>query len=181
MNDTRQPAADKDKVVAATRELKPLILFDKLDVDEIRAIAALTTTVEHKAGTKIFAQGEAGDCMYVVVSGRVHVEVAKDGKAHQVATLEDGAVLGEVGLVVKDQRSATAVADTDVKLLCLPREKFLAELHKGSLAAYKVGWNIARDLAKKLRAMNKQLGPSGARKPGELAILRTELLKDWTF
>lgn len=173
---------DAKKAVTATRELRPLILFDKLDVEEIRLIHGLTTTVEFAKGHQLFAEGDPGDCLYVLVSGTVRIELLRGGKHTPVAKLGDGAVIGEVGLLVKEKRSATAFAETDVKLLSLPREKFLAELSKGTLAAHKVVINIARDMAKKLRDMNKQLADLATHsKPGELASLRNELLKEWTF
>ncbi|MFN7972039.1 MAG: cyclic nucleotide-binding domain-containing protein [Acidobacteriota bacterium] len=160
---------------AATRELRPLILFDKLDVDEIRLIASLTTTVEHPKGHRLFAQGDPGDCLYVVVAGRVRIEVARGTRTDPVATLEEGAVIGEIGLLVKDRRSASAHAETDVRLLMLPREKLLAEVQKGTLAAYKVIFNIARDLARKLRGMNQET----PQKP-ELSKLE-KMLQEWSL
>lgn len=173
---------EEPKNVTLTRELKPLLIFEKLDVDEIREINALTTTVEHPAGHRLFSQGDPGDCLYVLVRGRIRIEIDQSGKSEPVASLEEGAVIGEIGMFITDKRTASAIVDTDAKLLLLQRETFLAELRKGSIACYKVMLNIARDMARKLRETNKHLGKLQAKPAtGELASLRNDLLKDWTF
>ena len=162
-----------------TRELTPLILFDGLNVEEIRAINGLTTTVTFEAGETIFTQSAPDDSLYVLVSGQVRVDIEEGGSTRQVAVLDPGAVLGEVGLLIKEARSATATAQTGAKLLKLPRDTFRAELDNGNLAAYKVIFNIARDMARKLRHMNHQLEEMTAGQgAGELRKL-DDLLKDW--
>lgn len=70
-----------------------------------------------KQGETIFKEGDDGDCMYVIVEGQVQI-VRNWGKSPvNLATLRDGAFFGEIAILHRTTRTATAVAVTDVVLL----------------------------------------------------------------
>ncbi|MCC6708529.1 MAG: cyclic nucleotide-binding domain-containing protein [Gammaproteobacteria bacterium] len=72
-------------------------------------------------GTTIFREGEPSlGLMYIVVSGEVDIVI--DGK--QVDTVTAGNPLGEMGLVDKGPRSATAVARSDCRLEPIDERRF---------------------------------------------------------
>ena len=79
----------------------------------------------YTAGQAIFQQGDAGDCMYCVKEG--FVEIVAGGKV--LETLESGHIFGEMALVDKQPRSATARAKTDCQVVPL-----LVVFHKPPLA-----------------------------------------------
>src|SRR5262249_60342715 len=70
-------------------------------------------TKEYPAGTTIFAQGEPRDVMYVVVAGEV--ELQRGGQTFE--TVPAGTLVGEMAMIDKAPRSATAVAKTDCTLM----------------------------------------------------------------
>jgi CRP/FNR family transcriptional regulator len=81
--------------------------------------------VESKAkkGSVIFAEGEPGDRLYVITSGKVTLgHKAKDGRETLLGVLGPGEMFGELSLFDPGTRTATAVALTDVKLLGLSRD-----------------------------------------------------------
>jgi CRP/FNR family cyclic AMP-dependent transcriptional regulator len=61
------------------------------------------------AGQHIFTVGQPGDVMYVVKEGEVDIVI--NGKV--VDTVGPGGLLGEMALIDKRPRSATAIAKTD--------------------------------------------------------------------
>lgn len=73
-----------------------------------------------KAGEKIFGEGDAGDYMYGVIEGEVHI--LKGGKV--VDTVGAGGIFGEMALIDKTARSATAVAKTDCKAAQIAEKRF---------------------------------------------------------
>jgi len=85
------------------------------------------TTKDFASGDTIFREGEVGDCMYGVVSGQVEL---KHG-AKSVGTVEEGDVFGEMAIIDKSPRSATAIAATDVTVAPVdrPRFVFLVQVH----------------------------------------------------
>jgi CRP-like cAMP-binding protein len=77
-------------------------------------------TRSYAAGQNIFAEGDAGDFMYVVIAGEVEIFL----RAKLVEHLEAGGVFGEMALLDKTPRSATAVAKTDCKLVAVDERRF---------------------------------------------------------
>lgn len=91
-------------------------------------------TVEVPAGTTIFQEGDAGEEMYGVVEGTVELHSA--GKV--VRTLGPDDVFGEMALVDRTPRSATAVAATDCVLAAIDRRRFLFLVQETPMFALQV-------------------------------------------
>jgi len=75
----------------------------------------------YPAGKMIMQEGTGGAFMYVVLEGKVAITI----KGGLVARAGLGGVFGEMALVDQSNRAATAVAETDVKLLAINRTAFL--------------------------------------------------------
>ncbi len=77
-----------------------------------------------RAGEAIFRQGDPSDCMYDILSGTVGVFLDYGG-AHErkLTELGEKQFLGEMGLLDKAPRSATAVALSDDTRLQVIREE----------------------------------------------------------
>ena len=72
------------------------------------------------AGEVFIQQGAVGHEMFLILEGQARVEkVAADGRKQLLYKATEGDVMGEVGLVSQQQRTATVVAETDLKLLVL--------------------------------------------------------------
>ncbi|MGH1419643.1 MAG: cyclic nucleotide-binding domain-containing protein [Hyphomicrobiaceae bacterium] len=71
-------------------------------------------------GAKIFASGDAGDCMFVVQSGTI--EIATFGKV--LDTIGTGDILGEMALIDGAPRSATATAKEPSKVIAIDKQAF---------------------------------------------------------
>lgn len=78
-------------------------------------------TINFVAGQTIFAVGEPGDMMYVLLKGEV--EVSLNQKVFE--TLVPGELLGEMALIDHSPRSANAVAKTDCVLVPITERRFL--------------------------------------------------------
>ena len=72
------------------------------------------------AGTKLFEQGEAGDVLYIVREGAV--ELTADGR--QLELVEKGGMFGEMALIDREPRSATAIAENDCELVVIDKRRF---------------------------------------------------------
>jgi CRP-like cAMP-binding protein len=77
--------------------------------------------VECPSGTIVFQQGETGEEMYGIVSGGI--ELHTDNKV--IATLEADDIFGEMALIDKSPRSATAITNADSVLAVIDRQRFL--------------------------------------------------------
>lgn len=74
------------------------------------------------AGSVIFHEGEPGEVMYVVLDGIVIIQVA----GRRLATVGPGGIVGEMALISKQPRSATAIAETDCMLAPIDADQFYA-------------------------------------------------------
>jgi CRP-like cAMP-binding protein len=75
-----------------------------------------------RSGETVFAEGEFGDTMYVVLNG--YVEIRVGGNTLEVAG--PGAVIGEMALINLSTRSATAIAQSDCMLVPVDEKQFLS-------------------------------------------------------
>lgn len=100
-----------------------------------------------KAGDIIFREGDAGNEVFVVKSGRVEV---RNGE-RLLDELSDHDLFGEMALVDTSTRSATAVAKTDVEVIPLTEKQFVYLVGEVPYFALKV----MRVMARRLRAQNR--------------------------
>lgn len=75
-------------------------------------------------GTVIFRQGDPGEEMFVVASGRIRLTIGKGGHETEVNTLGPGEFFGELSLLSGEPRSATATAVEDSALLAIGRDVY---------------------------------------------------------
>ena len=134
--------------------LQAMALCRSLSGPELEAIAGIVETRDVGAGADLFREGDAGDGLFLVISGEITVTKSAPGGEHLLARLGPGGVLGEMSLVTADARSATGRARTDARVLHMPAARFRALLAADSMAAHKVVAAVAELLARRLATMN---------------------------
>jgi EAL domain-containing protein (putative c-di-GMP-specific phosphodiesterase class I)/CRP-like cAMP-binding protein len=68
----------------------------------------------------IFREGDDGDCAYIIDSGMVEISLDKDGHKLIVATLIKGDILGEMAILDREARSASARAIVPTLATAIP-------------------------------------------------------------
>lgn len=146
--------------------LAELPLFHELDADALNDIAREIALVRIAGGDTLIREGEAGDAMYVVVSGRLGVVVSPSPHEEQtVAEIGRGETVGEMALITGAPRSATVRALRDSVLMRLAKTSFdaLVERHPKATMA------LARVIVKRLEhSMHARFAPPTA--PATFAI-----------
>jgi CRP-like cAMP-binding protein len=105
-------------------------------------------TVAFDSGQTIFTQGDAPDCLYAIVEGKVRIGgSATDGRECVFTVLGPGDVFGEVSLLDVGPRTATAIAVTDVLATTLNRSQLLRRLADDPSSAD----DLMRSLARRVR------------------------------
>ena len=100
--------------------LRAVPLFADLDDRSLQAVAVLAREQLHKAGDILMLEGEPGDEFYVIVDGTVRIEKGE----RTIRSMTPGSFLGEIALVERRPRSATATATSDVTVLSLHQHEF---------------------------------------------------------
>ncbi|HPY07912.1 MAG TPA: cyclic nucleotide-binding domain-containing protein, partial [Smithellaceae bacterium] len=82
-----------------------------------------------KEGDVLFCQGEASDAVYFVIGGRLDVYAAQgSSEPVRINTVEAGEMVGELGAITRQQRTATLKAASQVELLSIATPDFRALL-----------------------------------------------------
>jgi CRP/FNR family transcriptional regulator, cyclic AMP receptor protein len=123
------------------------------------AIAAVDTPVDfgllagagapsrtYKAGEVIFSEGDPAEELFVVKSGVVEIRLGN----RLLDTLPERSIFGEMALIDRGPRSATAVAATDAVLVPVAEKQFLLMVSRTPYFAL----NVMRVLVKRLRTSN---------------------------
>ena len=132
--------------------LKKIHLFNGLDEDELMAIAGELEEVSYPQGAVIFEQDAKADSFYLIYGGSVRIVRKVQKKEYQLARLVREDYFGEMALIAKRRRSATAIAQIDTSLLVLSRADF-EKLFKQK-PQLKLNLEVAirsRELAQRLR------------------------------
>lgn len=142
--------------------LAQIPLFDTLAPEDLEALGNRMTERKYKAGERVFAQGDKGSSMYVVLSGAVQIFLPPKEKDEPPVILKDartGEYFGELSLFDDKPRSASVDATVDTTLLELTRDDFGDHLSKSKNAAMA----ILAEMAERLRETNSMLSQRAAR------------------
>jgi MFS family permease len=115
--------------------LRRVPMLQVLPLPSIEQLARGLEPVSVPAGQQVFGQGDEGDRYFVIESGEV--EVVGDGAV--VATLGPGEGFGEIALLRRVRRTATARARSDVRLQALSCDHFLPVVLGYTPSAYEAG------------------------------------------
>jgi len=99
--------------------LRTVPLFADLDERSLDAVGVLAREIEMPAGHRLMLEGEPGDAFYLIVDGTIHVERA----GGIVRSMTAGGFLGEIALLERGTRTATATCATDCRLLVIHRHE----------------------------------------------------------
>jgi CRP-like cAMP-binding protein/MinD-like ATPase involved in chromosome partitioning or flagellar assembly len=105
--------------------LRGMDIFEGLTGQDLGNIAKLLRQRSIKEGAVLFRQGDPGDSMYIVLSGRVKMWTTDTmGREKVLAFFGDGDFLGEAGVLTGESRNANAEASTSTKVLVLRKDDF---------------------------------------------------------
>ncbi len=102
-------------IVERVMILRGASLFAQTPDDALAEVAALLQETDASAGVLLFTKGEPGDCLYIIVSGKVRIH---DG-ARVLNELGEGDTFGEMALLDPEPRLASASVTEQARLLRL--------------------------------------------------------------
>ena len=100
----------------------------------------------YKAGELIFREGEPAKELFVIKSGSVEIRLGN----RLLDTLPERSIFGEMALIDRGPRSATAVALTDTVVVPVDEKQFLLMVSRTPYFAL----NVMRVLVQRLRTSN---------------------------
>ncbi len=110
----------------ARAALARCVLFEHVDVAGLDACVACLRQRRFRRDETVFHQGDPGDALYIVVSGRVKVllPALESGEPAILATLGPGQFFGELAMLDGQPHSASVIALEPTQVLVLRRADF---------------------------------------------------------
>lgn len=119
--------------------LSGLKLFSWMDDGQLAKLVGITRVSTLKKGKFLLKEGDASNSLFVVAKGLLRVEErGKDGAEIALGVVRQGEMIGEMGLLTGEPRSASAIAAEDSQILEVSRLEFLALEAKTEFLHFKV-------------------------------------------
>lgn len=135
--------------------LKAMTLFSTLDGKGLRIVHGLLHERDYLEGEVIFDEGEEGQALYIVHSGKVVICRQGEPETGRVTEIEAGGFFGELALLDQAPRALQARAATPCKLGVLFRADVQNLLETDARTASQIALQLARHLGRRLRAARK--------------------------
>jgi CRP/FNR family cyclic AMP-dependent transcriptional regulator len=133
----------------------------RLSIKEARIVVRYMSPRFIPSGTTFIQEGDAGDggFMALVIEGDVVVEqiTVKRSEPITVRVLGPGALVGEMGLVDNEPRSASVTASSDVMCATLTRDAIDRMMAEDPVMAAKLLLSVSAHIAERLRNTSRQL------------------------
>ena len=112
----------------------------RLDLDLIQMAKPYSVARQYLAGEFIFHEGDTGNSMLLVLTGKVSVQKQVENTEEMVmlSYLGAGEFIGEMALVEELPRSATVVAETDCEVMEFSKESFIDSIQQEPRLAIQV-------------------------------------------
>jgi CRP-like cAMP-binding protein len=132
------------------------MFLEDMTPEEIAALEAVGTLTTFKEGSLIMREGMSGSFFAVVISGEVEISKGLvDGTQQRLIKLGPSDVLGEIGFLGVNPRSANVQALTEAQLMIFERDDFKKLVFDRPEIGLKVYHGMAVELAQRLYSLDE--------------------------
>src|SRR5919199_1166938 len=135
------------------QSLRQVPMFRDVDPARLKLLAFTSDRVQFGPGQRFFSQGDVADAAYVILEGHAEVRLNTPGGEIKVADLGRNALVGEMGILSDNPRSATILAVEPTTALRIDKRVFLELL----MQFPQMSIAVMRELASRLERTNAQL------------------------
>ena len=132
-------AASQD-LARKLRALEQTELFSGLNRRQLRLLAFGARWYSAEAGEVVFLKDDAAsDGVYMIIEGEAGLYLPQQGQEDRlITTVGAGRLVGELGLIRKEPRALSMVAQSDLTCLRIGEEEFLAVVENDANTAFKL-------------------------------------------
>ena len=141
------------------RILEKVDIFRGLSPRQLESLAQVSEERKYRGGEAVFTEHRSGAEVYIIKKGKVCIELGLKGKSNTatIQRLGVGQVFGELALVDRRNRSATAICEKDCEIMAIDRDKLNELFERDGPLGYVVMRNLAQLLAGRLRRTDLML------------------------
>ena len=135
--------------------LKTVPFFDQLSNRQLKSVSDIMFERTYDVDESIFEEGQPGAALFLILDGKVAVEVVHESSTTRLAVLERGAFFGEMALLDETPRSATARALERTRTLALYRNDLNGLVQRDAKIACQIYRSLAGMIGERLRLTNE--------------------------
>jgi CRP/FNR family transcriptional regulator, cyclic AMP receptor protein len=135
--------------------LKTVAFFDELSDRQLKTLSGILFERKYETDELIFEEGQPGAALFLILDGKVAVEMRRENHTMTLATLERGAFFGEMALLDGAPRSASVRSLEQTYTLALYRNDLSQLIRRDPLTACQIYRALAHIVGDRLRSTNQ--------------------------
>jgi CRP-like cAMP-binding protein len=145
--------SEQDEISLQFQALQQTYLFRYVTYEEMLRVVGVIQFHDGQPGELLFQEGDMGSELYIILSGSV--VISKDGRL--LRELGPGGHFGEMAIVDRTARSATAMVQEPCRLMILSQEGLYAIIRNEPRIGIKMLWGLSEVLSARLRENSELL------------------------
>ncbi len=143
----------KEENYKIERIVRDWSFFEGFSNEEIHRSVCCMTLHHVRAGEVIFQEGDMGDYLFFIMGGAVDIIHRNNDGVQKVASLGEGALVGEVSFFDGYHRSADAIARTTSEILILSTTTLKRLIQEDEHLGIKLLMRLGEIVSQRLRRM----------------------------
>jgi CRP/FNR family cyclic AMP-dependent transcriptional regulator len=135
--------------------LKTVAFFNELSDRQLKTVSGILFDRKYETDELIFEEGQPGAALFLILDGKVAIEMHRESRTTTLAILERGAFFGEMALVDEAPRSANARSLEQTYALALYRNDLSQLIQRDPQTACQIYRALAQIVADRLRSTNR--------------------------
>ncbi len=135
--------------------LKTVPFFDQLSNRQLKSVSDIIFERTYETNESIFEEGQPGAALFLILDGKIAIEICRETSTTRLAVLDRGAFFGEMALLDETPRSATARALERTRTLALYRNDLNGLVHRDAKTACQIYRSLAGMIGDRLRLTNE--------------------------
>jgi len=135
--------------------LKTVPFFDRLSNRQLKTVSNIMFERTYDTDESIFEEEQPGAALFLILDGKIAIEICRENSTTRLAVLERGAFFGEMALVDDTPRSANARALERTRTLALYRNDLNELVDRDAKTACQIYRSLAGMIGDRLRLTNE--------------------------
>ena len=133
--------------------LRQVALFQDVNPASLELMLQHMTEQRFSTGEIVFHEGDPGDRFFLILEGKMHIYVERQGTIITYTRLQHGGCFGEMALIDDEPRSATVQAEEPSRCLTLSKQDFNVLLASHPQLAL----GVMKNLSQRLHQISEQI------------------------
>jgi CRP/FNR family transcriptional regulator, cyclic AMP receptor protein len=135
--------------------LKTVTFFNELSDRQLKTVSGILFERKYEVDELIFEEGQPGAALFMILDGKVAIEMHRENHTTTLAVLERGEFFGEMALLDEAPRSARARSLERTYTLALYRNDLSQLIQRDPQTACQIYRALARMVGDRLRSTNQ--------------------------